>query len=107
MTSDNLPLVAAVSVGVLTFVILFKPFFGKKKDFWECVVYYLKPNFFSWLDKDLERDYAKSMKLGLFLLLCFGAGFITHSGVEMLMESSCASRSTKIHHPLPHSYPAP
>ena len=82
----NRLLIAALGVGVLTFAILFKPFFGEKKDFWECVGYSFKPDFLSWLDKDLQRDYGKSMKLGFFFLLCFGAGFIAHSAVEALMK---------------------
>lgn len=87
MTQDNLPLIAAVGVGILAFAILFKPFFGKKKDFWECVGYSLKPDFLSWMDKDLQRDYGKSMKLGFFFLLCGAAGFIAHSAVEALIKS--------------------
>lgn len=77
----------AIAVGGLAFGLLFRPFFGAKKDFWECVAYSFKPDFLSWLDKDLQRDYGKSMKLGFFLLLVVGSGLITHSIVEKLMSS--------------------
>ncbi len=69
---------AAVGAGIITFGVLFKPFFGEKNDFWECVCYILKPNFISWLDKDLDRDYGKSFKIGIFFVLCVGAGFLAH-----------------------------
>ncbi len=84
--SENLPLIAAVGVGLLTFVILFRPFFGEKKDFWDCVFYSLMPNFLSWLDKDLQQDYGKSFKLGFFFLLCGGTGFIVHLAVAVLVN---------------------
>ena len=87
MVAENLPLVAAVTVGIITFSILFKPFFGEKRDFWECVGYSLKPDFLSWLDKDLQRDYGKSMKLGIFILFCVGAGFLAHVVVESLVKA--------------------
>ena len=87
MTAENSPVVAAIAVGILSCVVLFKPFFGETKDFWECVGYSLKPNFLSWLDKDLQRDYGKSLKLGIFILLCVGAGFLAYLGVESLLNS--------------------
>lgn len=57
MDSGDLPLIAACLAGIIAAFLFFRPFFGKSKDFWECVSYSLKPDFFSWLDKDLQRDY--------------------------------------------------
>lgn len=83
---NHVPLIAAIVVGMITFSILFQPFFGEKKDFWECVGYFFTPDFLSWLGKDLQRDYAKSMKLGVFLVLCGGAGFFAYLAVESLLK---------------------
>lgn len=83
---NHLPLIAAIVVGILTFAILFQPFFGEKKDFWECVGYCFIPNFLSWLAKDLQRDYGKSMKLGIFFLICGGAGFFAYAAAESLLK---------------------
>jgi hypothetical protein len=46
----------------------------------------LKPDFFSWLDRDLDRDFGKSMKLGFFLLLCTIAGFVADSIVDAYLQ---------------------
>ena len=83
---NHLPIIAAMAVGILTSAMLFRPFFGEKKDFWECVGYSFMPDFLSWLAKDLQRDYAKSMKLGIFLLICGGAGFLAYAAVESLLK---------------------
>ena len=83
---NDIPLIAAIVVGLLTFAVLYRPFFGEKKDFWECVGYCLVPNFLSWLAKDLQRDYGKSMKLGIFFAICIGAGFLAHEAVASLLK---------------------
>jgi hypothetical protein len=72
--------VASVVVAMVA-AIPFKLFFGDKADFWECVKYGIKPNFFSWLDKDLQQDCGKSMKRGIYVLLCAGAGYAAYPGV--------------------------
>ena len=65
-------------------VIFFKAFFEGKAHFWECVKYGIKPDFFSWLDKDLQRDYSKSMRLRFYILLCVGSGCATYLVIESL-----------------------
>ena len=81
-----IPWLAAVGAGLLTWLILYKPFFGKEEDFWECVTYIFTPNFISWLQKDLQRDYGKSLKLGGFFLLVYGAGFLTYHIVSACLS---------------------
>lgn len=66
---NHLPLVVGILASIITGSFLFRTFFDGFKDFLECVGYGLKPDFSSWIDKDLHRDYAKSMKLGMFLLM--------------------------------------
>jgi hypothetical protein len=36
--------------------------------------------------KDLQRDYGKSMKLGIFFLICGGAGFFAYAAAESLLK---------------------
>jgi len=38
-----------VSVGIWT--VLFKPVFASKDGFFECVIYYFKPDFWSWMQR--------------------------------------------------------
>lgn len=86
MDLTDLPLIAAFSAGLIAFILFFRPFFGKTKDFWECVAYSLKPDFFSWLDRDLDRDFGKSMKLGFFLFLCTMAGVVAYAIADSYLQ---------------------
>jgi hypothetical protein len=36
------------------------------------------------LDKDLQRDYGKSMRLRFYILLCVGSGCATYLVIESL-----------------------
>lgn len=74
--AGHLPLLVGWVVGLAAFAALYRPFFGVEKDFWECVWYSLKPDFMSWLDKDLQRDFGKSLKLSCFLFLVIGGGWL-------------------------------
>lgn len=82
------PLVVGISCGLMVLALLFRPFFGDKKDFWECVCYSLKPNFLSWLDKDLQRDYGKSTKLGVFMIIGVGCGFLAYALVDNILSGN-------------------
>lgn len=65
-----------IVTSAITFALLYKQFFGAEGDFWECVEYYIKPDFFSWVDKYLQRDYGKSFKLSLFFIIVLGMGIL-------------------------------
>ena len=82
------PVVVGISFGLIALALLFRPFFGDKKDFWDCVGYTLKPNFLSWLDKDLQRDFGKSAKLSVFLLIGAGCGFLAYAIVDNIMSGN-------------------
>jgi hypothetical protein len=73
---EPLPYIIGMATAMITWLLLVKPFFGKEKDFMECVMYSLTPDFISWLDNDLQRDYTKSFKLSCFFILVLGAGII-------------------------------
>ncbi|NJK90386.1 MAG: hypothetical protein HC904_00265 [Blastochloris sp.] len=77
-----IPFFSGLIASAISFTLLYKRFFGTENDFWECVFYAFKPDFFSWMDKDLQKDYGKSLKLGFFLAIVFGAGFLTYLIVE-------------------------
>ena len=76
--------IVGVVAGAVVATALFKAFFDSKADFWECVKYGFKPDFISWLDKDLQRDYGKSMKLGFYILVCGGAGYAGYAVIASL-----------------------
>lgn len=83
MSSINtLPCILGVISSIVAAVLLYRPFFGDEKDFWECVGYWLKPDFLSWADGSLHKDYGKTMKLGFFMLLVIGCGFMVAAIVD-------------------------
>jgi hypothetical protein len=67
-------IIIGVVIGIAAFALLYRPFFGEENDFWECVEYSFKPDFWSWLNNDLQRDYGKSLKLGVFFAIVIGCG---------------------------------
>ena len=83
----DLPLIAAIVNSGVTFIILYKPFFGDQDDLWECVGCSFKPDLFSLLDGSFAHDFGKSAKLGTYIALCMGAGALTYAGVEALINS--------------------
>ncbi len=72
---------------------LFRPFFKTTQHFWECVKYGLKPDFISWLDKDLQRDYGKSMRLGFYITFVFVAAFVAFGIVEDIQAGRQTNKS--------------
>lgn len=85
MNPGLIPLVAAVVTSVVCSTIAFRKMFGETKDFWECVFYSLKPDFISWMNKDLQRDYGKSMKLFVFLFLSIASGVGVYAAIGSFM----------------------
>ena len=69
---SDIPIPIAMVFSILAFILLYKPFFGKKNDFWECVMYSLTPDFFSWMAGNLQKDYGKSLKLSFFMFFVVG-----------------------------------
>jgi hypothetical protein len=88
MTMNILPLACGLTCGLIALFTLFRPFFGDKRDFLECIEYTLKPNFLSWLDKDLQRDYGKSTKLSIYLIIGIGSGYLAYVFVDKLMSGN-------------------
>lgn len=79
---EYIPLIVAlVAVGFAT-PLAFKLFFSGSEEFRECLRYGIKPNFLSWLDNDLQRDYAKTFKLNLFGGVLIFIGVLVYSLVD-------------------------
>lgn len=83
---EALVIFLSIIVGLLLFWALYKPFFGEERDFWVCVGYTLKPDIISWFDKDLQRDYGKSMKLGIFLFIVIGSALLFYNFTNTYVE---------------------
>jgi len=81
-----LPLVAALIAVTFAAPIAFKLFFSGSKEFWECVRYSFKPDFFSWMDNELQRDYGKTLKLSIFISVLLFIGLLTSAFVDGLMN---------------------
>ena len=60
---------AGWSVGIIVLVLLFKPIFGNKEEFWECVSYWFTPDFFSFFKGEAGADFIAELKLGLWVAL--------------------------------------
>jgi hypothetical protein len=71
---DHLPAIVGILTSIVAAPFLFRLFFDNFKDFLESVGYAFKPDFLSWMDKELHRDYSKSMKLGMFILMSAAPG---------------------------------
>ena len=76
---------AGWSVGIIVLVLLFKPIFDNKEEFWECVSYWFTPDFFSFFKGEAGADFIAELKLGLWVALGIGAGIGTSAGVRYLL----------------------
>jgi hypothetical protein len=71
---DFIAIIIGIVIGIAVFALLYRPFFGEEDDFWECIEYSFKPDLWSWLNNDLQRDYGKSLKLNFFFAIVIGCG---------------------------------
>jgi len=84
---ETISIIAGVAVALLAGKLLFRLFFEDAEDFWECVRYSFTPDVFSLFKGEYWEDKLKSMKLGLFVVVCIGAGFLVSSGLDGLLGS--------------------
>ena len=77
-------LVIAIIAGVLTLVLLFRPFFGCFEDFVECLRFWLMPDILSFLRGELEDDWISEFKLWFWGGLGFAVGASVYAGLNML-----------------------
>ena len=80
-------LTLAITLGLAVLYLLFKPIFGDKETFIDCIKFWIKPNFLSWLNGEGFDDWISEMKLTLWLGLGVGTGIIVH---HLLMSQVAA-----------------
>ena len=73
-------------VGITVLFLLFKPMFGSADEFFSCVKYWLTPDIISlFRGRDhYWQDHWSELKLGVWLALGGGAGFLTTLGIDQL-----------------------
>jgi len=76
---EYIPIIVALIAVAFATPLAFKLFFSGSEEFRECLRYGIKPNFLSWLDKDLQRDYGKTLKLNLFGGVLIFIGLLVYS----------------------------
>ena len=67
-------MLVGVSVGGVMMVVLWRWIFGEWDEFTECVRYAIRPNWWSFLEGELEQDYVASFRLGAWMGGSFAAG---------------------------------
>lgn len=82
----TISIIAAVATALLAAKLLFRFFFEDSEDFWECVRYSFTPDMFSLFKGEYWQDKLKSMKLGVFLAICIGAGALVFFGLEDILR---------------------
>lgn len=80
-------IIAAVVTALLAAKLLFRFFFEDSEEFWECVRFSFTPDMFSLFKGEYWEDKLKSMKLGVFLAICIGAGALVFLGLEDFLRS--------------------
>jgi hypothetical protein len=68
----------AIFVGLVVLAVLFKPFFGDLKGFWDCLLYWLTPDIFSMLRGRWGEDIFSELKLFIWLACGGGAGYFVY-----------------------------
>ncbi len=81
-------LALVIIAGVVTLALLFKPFFGDKDHFFECVRFWFTPDLFSLFRGEYHQDWWAEMKLGAWLFLGGIVGFLVYTGVGNLLIAS-------------------
>jgi hypothetical protein len=49
--------------------------FGSWEEFWDCVIYWFKPDIFSWFQGDFVEDFIAEMRLFLWSAISFSTTF--------------------------------
>ena len=83
-------LALSILVGVVIAVALFRLFFKDFGDFLECVRFYLTPNIISMFRGELAEDWWGSTKLGVWIAVSIGMGFVAHYKFEQSWGGSKA-----------------
>jgi hypothetical protein len=77
-------IILSVTAGVGVLALLFKPFFGDRDGFIDCVKFWIKPDIFSLFSGEYFEDRWSEWKLGLWIFLGAIAGFGVYMGLMKL-----------------------
>ena len=77
-------IVLSVIAGVGAMVLLFKPLFGDKEGFFDCVKFWITPDIFSLFSGQYFEDRWSEMKLGLWIFCVGIAGTGVYFGLTKL-----------------------
>ena len=77
-------IILSVTAGVGVLALLFKPFFGCKEEFFDCVKFWFTPDIFSLFTGKYLEDRWSELKLGLWILLGAMAGAGVYAGLMKL-----------------------
>lgn len=75
-----------IITGIMFLFLLFKPFFGDFDHFQECIGYCLKPDILSWFNGEYHKDRTSELKVGLWMMLSGGAGFVVFTIVKEVFK---------------------
>ena len=71
--------VVAVIIGVVVMALLWKPIFGSAGNFWDCLKFWIKPDFISMFQGEWMEDFVAELKLGLWFAAGIGSGYAVFS----------------------------
>lgn len=77
-------IVLSVIAGVGVMVLLFKPIFGDKQEFYDCVKFWFTPDIFSIFSGKYIEDWLSEMKLSLWIICGGIAGTGVYFGLTKL-----------------------
>lgn len=77
-------IVLSVIAGVGVMVLLFKPLFGDKEEFFDCIKFWFTPDIFSFFSGKYVEDKWSEWKLGLWIIWGGMAGIGVYLGLMKL-----------------------
>jgi hypothetical protein len=81
---ETVSIILAVIAGTAVLVLLFRPFFGDKDGFFECIKFWFTPDIFSLFFGKYFHDIFSEMKLGLWIFCGVITGIGVHIGLMKL-----------------------
>ena len=83
MDDASIAFITMVVVDIPLFIFIGKLFFGCWSDFWEAIVFWIKPDLWSAIDGTLTEDWWAEAKLAFFIVTC---GAITYGELWIIVK---------------------
>lgn len=84
---NEIVLVCSCAVGLLAAKVLYHLLFDDGDDFCECLCDALTPDILSLFNGELFKNMGASFKMGIFLWISIGAGYLAYWGLIELIET--------------------